>query len=91
LLLAALLSLNAPGGPTDETTGVVEAIYFPPTNVGAPVQHVSVRLKDGTLVQARVVTAPATLKPGQAAQVRVYRHLITRTLSYEAAAAEANK
>jgi hypothetical protein len=87
LALSAFLLVNAPGGPTEETAGVVEASYFVPSNVGPPTHQVSVRLGDGRLVQAQVL-APATFKPGQTARVRIYRHVITGTPSYEAFAAE---
>ncbi len=80
LLLA--LSLNVPGGPTEDTTGVIEASYFVPSNVGAPVHQVTVRLKDGALVQAQV-EATVGPQPGQTARVRIYRHVITGTRSYK--------
>jgi hypothetical protein len=82
LLMAIAFMFNQPGGPVTETTGVVQAFAFIPSDVGAPPQVASVRLTDGTVVQAQVRSG-VLIQPGQVAKIRVYRRVITGTPAYE--------
>lgn len=87
LLIAIASMFNQPSGPVTETTGIVQAFTFIPSDVGAPPQVASVRLIDGTLVRANV--RPGVLvQPGQIAKVLVYRRVITGASAYELVSVE---
>ena len=90
LLIAIALTFNQPGGPVTETTGIVQAFAFIPSDVGAPPQVASVRLTDGAVVQARVRSG-VLVQPGQIAKVRVYRRVITGAPAYELVSTEQRK
>ncbi len=86
--LGLLFSFNQPGGPTSETTGVVESSGFAVWgDTKAPAQVVTLRLAGGSTVQADV-PPNVVVVPGQRARVRVYRRVITGTESYEVFAVE---
>ena len=84
---ALLLSLNQPGGPVFETTGVVQTSGFLPGETKPSAQIVTVRLAGGSTVQAEV-SQNVLIVPGQTARVRVYRRTITGTEAYEVVGAE---
>jgi hypothetical protein len=88
---AIALSLNQLSGPIGDTRGIVESAgYLPATKVTPPVQRVSVRLGDGSLIQANVVGSVA-VRPGQVARVRIYRRIITGGRNYEVIDADQSK
>ena len=84
---ALLFSLNQPGGPISETTGVVQTSGFLPGDVSPTTQIVTVRLAEGSTVQAEVPRS-VLIVPGQTARLRVYRRTITGTQTYEVIASE---
>lgn len=71
-----------------ETTGIVESSGFVPSDIGPSSRVVSVRLSDGTLVQAEV-SSPTLIRPGQVAKLRVYRRVLSGAPSYEVIGVEA--
>jgi hypothetical protein len=85
--LAILLMLNAPGGPSEDKSGIIETYSFHPNDSGPPTQLATVRLSDGATVLAQV--RPGVLvQPGYAARVRVYHRIITGTATYQLYASE---
>lgn len=82
LLIAIASMFNLGGGPVTETTGIVQAFAFIPTDGGPPPQVASVRLTDGALVQAQV-RAGVLVQTGQVAKLRVYRRVMSGVPSYE--------
>jgi hypothetical protein len=84
LALTALiaLSFDRPGGPVGEARGIVESVAYVQSKVGLASQQASVRLDDGSLVQA-IVVSPTPVRSGQAATMRIYRRVITGIKSYE--------
>lgn len=91
ILVALAYMLNVRTGPIEETTGVVLSAGVGASKMGPPPEFVRIRLVDGTVVLARSAPGqrPATI--GGTAHVRVYRRLISRTLSYELARVDALK
>ena len=90
LAMGLLFMLTQPGGPIEETTGVVQSFAFLPSDIGAPSQIATVHLTDGAIVQSQVPVG-VLVQPGQIARVRVYRRVITGTRSYEVIGTEQRK
>src|SRR5437763_13048448 len=76
--------ISNPMRSVGDTTGTIEAVTVRPSSEG----HVSgertamIRLGDGTLVQARVLT-PESVRSGQRAKVHVSEQLLSGTRTYE--------
>ncbi len=77
-----IFSLDQAGGPVSDMRGVVEVSGYVPSGAGPAVQIASVRLADGTLVQA-TVDGSVTVHPGQLAHIRAYQRIITGARKYE--------
>jgi hypothetical protein len=71
-------ALNQPSGPVGEVVGTIETSGA----VGKGSVITSVRLQDGTLVQAKMTTN-ATPRSGQVAYMRTYHRLISKEKTYE--------
>lgn len=84
LAIVALIAvaLDRSGGPIGEAKGVVESVAYVQSKVGPAVQRASVRLDDGSVVQA-IVVGPTPVHSGQATTMRVYRRVITGLKNYE--------
>lgn len=67
-----------------DTTGTVEAVTVGTTSEGhvAAERTAMIRLADGTLVQARVIT-PESVRSGQRAKVHVSEQVLSGTRTYE--------
>jgi len=67
-----------------EMSGMIEAITVQPSMVGhaGADRTAMIRLADGTLVQASVVT-PAHVRSGQRAKVRVSEQMLSGARTYE--------
>ena len=74
--------INQPGGPMTETVGVIESSGTVPSDIGPPGVIATVRLKDGTLIQANVVSGGVALK-GQVAHVHILRRVLSGAKAYE--------
>ena len=90
LALAAFSMLNQPGGPTEETTGIVQSYGFSPRDTGPPRQIATVRLTDGAVVQAEVL-AGVLVQTNQVARLRVFRRVVSGAPHYQLVAMEAKK
>lgn len=82
------LTMNVPQGPIAEHRGVVETAGVNARKWGAATEYLSVRLDNGETVLAKVVAGAGPAQVGGIARVRVYRRLVTRSLSYEVHAVE---
>ena len=82
-----LYSLNQPGGPVGETVGVIQSSGFLPSDIGPPAQIATVRLKDGSLIRARVVS-DSPLRPGYVDHIHILHHVISGSDVYEIFRAE---
>jgi len=74
--------INQPGGPMTETVGIIESSGSVPSDVVPPSAIATVRLKDGTLIQANVVSGSVALR-GQVAHVRILRRVLSGAKAYE--------
>jgi hypothetical protein len=90
LLGLSLNFLNRPGGPVEETTGIVQSYGFLPRDTGPPHQVATVRLKDGMVVQAEV-HAGVLVQANQVARLRVLRRVVSGAPSYQLVAMEPKK
>lgn len=84
LLAAAVwISLDQPGAPFTDTTGVVETVGRISGGDNGPSKLLAtVRLADGTLVHANVSPSVVTAT-GQVATVRVYRRVFSGNNVYQ--------
>ena len=71
-------ALNQPSGPIDEVVGTIEASGA----VGKGSVITSVRLQNGTLIQAKITTN-TTPRLGQIAYIRTYHRLLSQEKTYE--------
>ena len=84
-------SLDQATGPAAEVTGIVQTAGATPSgDLGPSAKLATVRLADGTLVQASVATA-TTPKPGQVAKLQVYRRLLSGAHTYQVVGVESQK
>ena len=82
IAIAIVMGLNQPGGPIREVKGRVESSRYLPQQRGPAVQLAAVRLHDGSLVQATVISTIAA-KAGDLATMRVYRPVVLGGEKYE--------
>ena len=82
IAIAIATALNQPGGPMGEVKGRIESSRYLPQQHGPAIQLAAVRLPNGSLVQATVLSSIAT-KPGDVATMRIYRRVITGSEKYE--------
>ena len=75
-------ALNQPGGPVTEAVGIIETVGGVPSNVGPPGMIATVRLNDGTLVQANVLPGVGA-QQNQIAHVRTFRRVFSGAQAYE--------
>ena len=80
--------VNQPGGPMTEVVGVIESSGSVPSKVSPPRYLATVRLKDGSLIQASVVVGCVALR-GQVAHVRVMHRVVSGAEVYEVFCKEA--
>ena len=92
LIAIAWSALNQAGGPVQEVTGTIQSVGGLPSTgeTGPSAQLASVRLADGTVVQA-VIVDPALVRPGQVGKVRVYRRVFSGARAYEVIGVETPK
>lgn len=85
IVLAFLwFSVQNPSRQVAEISGVVEAVTFRGASdgPGAADRTAVIRLTDGTIVQAHVLT-PLTVHSGQRAKIAVYEHALSTDRTYE--------
>ena len=75
-------ALNQPGGPVTEAVGIIESSGSEPSDVGPPGVVATVRLTDGTLVQADVVSGVVAPK-SHVAHVRIFQRVLSGAQAYE--------
>ena len=75
-------ALNQPGGPVTEAVGIIESSGSVPSDVGPPGVIATVRLKDGTLVQANVLPGVVT-QQNHVAHVRILHRVLSGAQAYE--------
>ena len=75
-------ALNQPGGPSSEAEGIIASWRSVPTDSGRARVVATIRMADGSHVEAAVVSGvnPPT---GNVARLRVLRRLISGTKVYE--------
>jgi HAMP domain-containing protein len=84
VLLFIWFWISNPMRSVGDTTGMIEAVTVQAStegNVGAE-RTAMIRLADGTLVQARVITA-ASVHSGQRAKMHVSEQVLSGTRTYE--------
>jgi len=84
LVLFIWFWISNPVRSVGDTTGTIEAITVRPSTADhvAGERTAMIRLADGTLVQARVVT-PESVRSGQRAKVHVSEQVLSGTRTYE--------
>jgi len=90
VIIAALVlpflwfSVRNPSKQVAELSGVIEAVTFrgPTDDPRASDRTAVIRLSDGTIVQAHIVT-PASVHSGQRARIAVYEHVLSAERTYE--------
>ena len=84
VLLFIWFWISNPVRSVGDTTGTIEAITVRPSTGDhvAAERTAMIRLADGTLVQARVVT-PESVRSGQRAKVHVSEQVLSGTRTYE--------
>ena len=81
---AVVMSLDLPGGPSQEMEGVVKGTVVDPRE-GPPGQFATVAL--GTIGEVRAAVNPAiNVHSGQTVRVREYRRIMTGAKTYEVVA-----
>ncbi len=92
LLIAVFLyfSFNLPSGAVTETVGIIESVGGIPKKYGPTKIIVTVRLNDGAIIQAHVLSGVIAQKK-QIAHVRVLRRLLSGTKVYEVYRTEQGK
>ena len=75
--------------PVQEMSGVIEAVTLGPvsTDHPTPERTAIIRLADGTILQAQIVT-PAVVQAGQTAIIMVYERAFSATRTYEVVGTE---
>ena len=81
------VALNQPSATGQEVRGIVQSVGTLPSDIAPPPAIALVRLNDGSLVQARVVT-PHQVRPGHVAHLREYRRVLSGAKTYELLRAE---
>jgi hypothetical protein len=87
---AIWFSIDQPGEPIRETTGIIQSALPLANNTQPTTQVATVRLSDGSSVQANVILA-ARVSPGQVAKMRVYRKVLSGGQTYEIVGIEGSK
>ncbi|TMH22837.1 MAG: hypothetical protein E6H63_18620 [Betaproteobacteria bacterium] len=85
-------SVQNPSRQVAEISGTIEAVTFrgATDEPGSSDRTAVIRLADGTIVQAHIVT-PHTVHSGQRAKIAVYEHVLSTERTYEVVdAREAN-
>jgi hypothetical protein len=75
-------ALNQPGGPVTEVVGIIETVGGVPSDVGPPGMIATVRLNDGSLIQANVLPG-VSAQQSQVAYVHILRRVLSGAQSYE--------